>query len=348
MMSPSSSKTDSNLDRRDLVKASAATAAGVLAAGFAVPSAAAQEAKIEAQEHWAMKGPVKLYLYRKRQMGGGQTAKPVLFLVHGSTFSSRGSYDLVVPGRTGYSAMDHFASLGYDVWTMDHEGYGFSSRTAGNSGIQTGVDDLKAALPIVEKVTGKASVLMFGESSGAIRAGAFAVAEPKRVERLVLHAFTYTGENAPEIERRRKQADFYRANPRRPFGMAQVQNIFDRDVAGKADPALVKALADYELKFGDSVPSGTYLDMAVNMPMVDPDAPRLPDLPGAPRARRQRQRRGALPLLPHARGQGQVLRLRAGHDARRRHDRQPPPAALAHHPCVPELPAGALGVRSSR
>ena len=37
--------------------------------------------------------------------------------------------------------MDHFAGLGYDVWTMDHEGYGFSSRTAGNSGIQTGVED---------------------------------------------------------------------------------------------------------------------------------------------------------------------------------------------------------------
>ena len=339
-MSPSSSKSESSLDRRDLVKASAATAAGALAAGFAAPPAAAQEPKIEAQEHWAMKGPVKLYLYRKRQTGGGQAAKPVLFLVHGSTFSSRGSYDLVVPGRTGYSAMDHFASLGYDVWTMDHEGYGFSSRTAGNSGIQTGVDDLKAALPLVEQVTGKASVLMFGESSGAIRAGAFAVAEPKRVERLVLHAFTYTGENAPEIERRRKQADFYRANPRRPFGMAQVQNIFDRDVAGKADPALVKALADYELQIRRQRAERHLSRHGRQHADGGPGAPRLPDLPGAPRARRQRQRRGAIPLLPHARGQGQVFRLRAGHDARRRHDRQPPPPALAHHPCVPELPAG--------
>src|SRR2546430_6068606 len=125
--------------------------------------------------------------------------------------------------------MDHSASLGYDVWTMDHEGYGFSSRTAGNSGIQIGVEDLKAALPVVEKVTGKASVLMFGESSGAIRAGAFAVAEPKRVERLILHAFTYTGENAPEIQRRRKQADFYRGNPRRPLGPGHVQKTFVRD-----------------------------------------------------------------------------------------------------------------------
>src|SRR5262249_61613398 len=111
-------------------------------------------------------------------------SKALLFLVHGSSFSSRGSYDLVVPGRTGYSAMDHFASLGYDVWTMDHEGYGFSSRTSGNSGIQTGVDDLKAALPIVEHLTGKSSVLMFGEASGAIRAGAFAMAEPAPVERV--------------------------------------------------------------------------------------------------------------------------------------------------------------------
>jgi alpha-beta hydrolase superfamily lysophospholipase len=268
-MKPSSPNTsESALDRRDLFKVSAVTAAGALAAGFAAAPAVAQEAKIEAQEHWAMKGPVKLYLYRKRQAGSSN--QPVLFLVHGSTFASRSTFDLVVPGRTGYSAMDHFASLGYDVWTMDHEGYGFSSRTAGNSGIQAGVEDLKAALPLVEQVTGKSSVLMYGGSSGAIRAGAFAVVEPKRVERLILHAFTYTGENAPEIERRRKQADFYRANPRRPFGMAQIQNIFDRDVAGKADPALVKAVADIELKLGDSVPSGTYLDMAVNMPMVDP------------------------------------------------------------------------------
>ncbi len=259
------------IHRRDLIKASAATAAGVLATSLVTPAAAAETRSIEAQEHWVTKGgAVRLYVYRKRDTTGDMSAKPVLFLVHGSTFSSRGSFDLQVPGRTGNSAMDHFAGLGYDVWTMDHEGYGFSSRTAGNSGIVTGVEDLKAALPLVEQVTGKPSVLMFGASSGAIRAAAFAMAEPKRVERLILHAFTYTGENAPEIERRRKQADFYRANPRRPFGRAQVQNIFDRDVGGKAEPALVDALAAFELQFGDSVPSGTYLDMAVNLPMVDP------------------------------------------------------------------------------
>jgi pimeloyl-ACP methyl ester carboxylesterase len=258
------------IGRRDFFKASAITAASATTPGLIGSPATAQAPSIEVEEHWVMKGPVRLYLFRKRQPAIASPATPVLFLVHGSTFSGRGSYDLVVPGRTGYSAMDHFAALGYDVWTMDHEGYGFSSRTAGDSGIQSGVEDLKAALPLVEKVTGKASVLMFGESSGAIRAGAFAMVEPHRVERLVLHAFTYTGENAPEIDRRRAQAEFYKTNSRRPFGIAEVQRIFDRDVTGKTDPIVIQALADFELKFGNSVPSGTYLDMAINLPLVDP------------------------------------------------------------------------------
>jgi pimeloyl-ACP methyl ester carboxylesterase len=194
----------------------------------------------------------------------------VLFLVHGSTFSSRGSYDLQVPGHPDYSMMDRFAGLGFDVWTMDHEGYGRSSRTASNSSIMVGVEDLKAALPVAERATGQSKVMMFGESSGAIRAAAFAVAEPGRVERLILNAYTHTGENAPEIDRRRSQAEAYKANPRRPISRASVQRIFDRDIPGSSEPAVPEALAAYELAFGDTVPSGTYLDMALNLPMADP------------------------------------------------------------------------------
>ena len=257
-----------SLGRREFVQAT--TAAAVAVASGASSSAAAQDGKIEAQEHWAKKGNVDLYLYRKRRVGDGTASKPVLFLVHGSTFSCRGSYDLQVPGRQGYSMMDHFAGLGFDVWSMDHEGYGHSSRTGSHAGIVVGVEDLKAAMPVVERITGRGSVLMHGQSSGAIRAGAFAVAEPARVERVVLDAFTYTGENAPEIERRRKVADQLRANPRRTISLASIQRIFDRDMPGTSDPEVPKALAAYELKFGTEVPSGTYLDMAVNMPMVDP------------------------------------------------------------------------------
>ena len=42
--------------------------------------------------------------------------------------------------------MDHFAKLGFDVWTLDHEGYGRSSKTDSNSDIASGVEDLRAGI----------------------------------------------------------------------------------------------------------------------------------------------------------------------------------------------------------
>ncbi len=224
--------------------------------------------KIVAEEHWVEKGPVKLYVYRKHD--AERSGKPVLFLVHGSTFSSRGTYDLMVDGRGDYSAMEYFAGLGYDVWTMDHEGYGYSDRTDSPSGIMVGVADLQAAIPLVLAKSGRRSLMMFGESSGAIKAGAYANAEPDSIERLMLHAHTHHGRNAPEMERRRGIIDQLRASPRRPFGKAQVDNVFNRDKSGQTDPSIIKALEDFEMKFGNTIPAGTYVDMAVNLPLVDP------------------------------------------------------------------------------
>jgi len=54
----------------------------------------------------------------------------VLFLVHGSSNSSRSSYDLSVPGKPEYSMMNVFAQYGFDVWTMDHDGYAAPARRA--------------------------------------------------------------------------------------------------------------------------------------------------------------------------------------------------------------------------
>ena len=109
----------------------------------------------------------------------GQTKLPVLFLVHGSSVSALPSFDLTVPGAGEYSLMDVFARWGFDVWTMDFEGYGKSTVTAGNSDIASGVADLKAAMPIVERETGQSKFHFMGESSGAIRAAAFAVARTR-------------------------------------------------------------------------------------------------------------------------------------------------------------------------
>jgi alpha-beta hydrolase superfamily lysophospholipase len=194
----------------------------------------------------------------------------VLLLVHGSSVSSRPSFDLTVPGHGEYSVMNTFAQYGFDVWTMDHENYGRSSRTGGNSDIASGVEDLKAGVELIVRETGQSKLHIFGESSGGLRAGAYAMARPERVDRLVLAAFTYKGEGSPTLTERAKQLDYYRTHNLRLRDRAMIRTIFTRDKPGTSDPALAEFVADQELKFGDQVPTGTYLDMTAHLPVVDP------------------------------------------------------------------------------
>lgn len=269
-------KRNGILTRRKILQRAAIGAGASLTASQASAERPEKNAKIWSQEYWAKKntpgGEVSLYMFRKRAAGPkrGENPLPVLFLVHGSSISSRPSFDLTVPGHGEYSVMNTFAGYGYDVWTMDHENYGRSSRTNGNSDIASGVEDLKAGMEVVERETGRSKVHMFGESSGGLRAGAYAMAHPERIGRLALAAFTYKGEGSPTLKQRAKQLDYYRTHNRRLRDRAMIRSIFTRDKPGTSDPALAEFMADQELKFGDQVPTGTYLDMTAHLPVVDP------------------------------------------------------------------------------
>jgi alpha-beta hydrolase superfamily lysophospholipase len=265
--------TEVSILRRDVIKAAGAGLAGSLLAGTGVKAQAPAGDAFWTAEYTARKGDVSLAMYRKRvgAPAPGEPAKPVLFLVHGSSNGAQSSYDLHVPGKGEYSMMNVFARLGYDVWTMDHEGYGKSSRTAGNSDIASGVEDLKAGMPVVARETGRGKVHFYGTSSGGIRASAFAQAQPQSVDRLVLSAYTYKGENAPTLQQRAKQLEYYKTHNTRLRDRAMIESIFTRDgLATSYDIAVAKALADFELQFGDQVPTGTYLDMTSKLPIVDP------------------------------------------------------------------------------
>lgn len=251
-------------------------AATALASG-APAGAAVGDAKIVDGEYWAHKGPVKLYVYRKRLASAPRSAA-LLFLVHGSSMSGRSTFDLSVPNQTNYSMMDAFARYGFDVWTMDHEGYGRSDRTSGNSDIASGVQDLRAAMEVVRNETSMPNAHFFGESSGGIRAAAFAVDHPESVGRLALSAYTWTGKGSPTLANRAKDVDFYRTHNMRPATLELYRSIFTRDKAGTADPAVGDALYAAESKFGGSVPTGTYLDMVTKLPLVDPEKLRVPVL----------------------------------------------------------------------
>ena len=60
----------SPVDRREFVQATTVAAVAV-AAGGGISPAEAQGGKIVAEEHWTKKGPVDLYIYRKRAVGDG-------------------------------------------------------------------------------------------------------------------------------------------------------------------------------------------------------------------------------------------------------------------------------------
>ena len=241
---------DAPLARRTILKgATLGVGAGLVStltaqaqsAGVAQPS----EDAIWSAEYWAKKGDVALNLWRKR-IGApkpGEPPRPPLFLVHGSSNSARSSYDLTVPGKGEYSLMNVFARYGYDVWTMDHDGYGYSGSSGNNSDIASGVEDLKAAMAVATRETGQAKMHFYGTSSGSIRAAAFAQVAPERVDRLVLVAFTYKGSGAPEIANRAKQIEFYRNNPRRKRDAAMIRSIFTRDGhAASYDMAVPEAI----------------------------------------------------------------------------------------------------------
>jgi alpha-beta hydrolase superfamily lysophospholipase len=259
--------------RRAFFKAVAAGVSGtVVPIGFRA-EAAVGGPTIWSAEYWAQKGTIQLNLWRKRAGApqAGEVPLPVVVFVHGSSLSSRTSYDLAVPDGGEYSLMNVFARLGFDAWTMDHDGYGRSGSSGNNSDIASGVEDLRAAVPVLMRETGRSKFHFFGTSSGAIRAAAFAQAQPERVDRLVLVAFTYKGTGSPTLQDRAKQVEFYRTHTRRRRDRAMIRSIFTRDnLVSSYDAAVADAIAEVELKFGEEVPTGTYLDMTANLPLVDP------------------------------------------------------------------------------
>ncbi len=233
---------------------------------------------IRGEEHWTSKGDdVRLFMWNKSADPSGP-AGTILF-VHGSSMASTPTFDLQVPGRSDSSAMDYFAARGFDTWCVDMEGYGKSTKTRDNNApISYGADDCFAAATYIQKLRGKKPLLVYGISSGALRAALFAQRHPEMVKRLALDAHVWTGEGSPTLADRSKRLAEFRAKNRRPIDRAFVHSIFNRDHPGTADDNVIEAFADAILKLDDSVPTGTYVDMCSNLPVCDPEKITVPTI----------------------------------------------------------------------
>jgi pimeloyl-ACP methyl ester carboxylesterase len=221
-------------------------------------------------EHWTKKGDIKLFLWNKPASPKVAAAGTILF-VHGSSMASQPTFDLHVPGRPYSSVMDWFAERGFDTWCMDNEGYGRSDKHRPiNSDISNGADDLAAGSEYILKKTGAKQLLLYGISSGALKAALFAERHPQRVAKLALDAFVWTGEGSPTLAERKKKLPEFLAKNRRPIDRAFVHSVFNRDHPACADEATKDAFADAILTLDDSMPTGTYVDMCSRLPVVNP------------------------------------------------------------------------------
>ena len=199
----------------------------MLAAGLmllALPATAQNRAAISSTDHYtnvvstapSQNGQtVRLYL-RERVKGTPDPNKVVLF-VHGAGTPAEVSFD--VP-YADYSWMAYLADAGYDVFTVDMEGYGRSARPAAmaekcnlneaqralykaaadckptmTSGVTTLASDwtdVGAAVDYVLNLRHARKLNLVGWSQGGPRSAGWAAQHPEKVNRLVLLAPAYS------------------------------------------------------------------------------------------------------------------------------------------------------------
>ncbi len=234
------------------------------------PSAAA------GREHWTESAGQRLFLWEKPATGG-QRRGTILF-IHGSSMASQPTFDLKVEGVPEASVMDWFAAQGFDTWCFDCRGYGRSYK--GEEVVATiaeGAEDAAAASDYI-MARGSGPLLVYGISSGALRAALFAQNHPDRVARVALDAMVWTGAGSPTLEQRRKKLAQWRGATRRPVDRDFLLSIFNRDHPGTVDERFVDPFIEQVLALDDSVPNGTYIDMCANLPVCDPEKISSPTL----------------------------------------------------------------------
>ena len=230
----------------------------------------ASDYNIIGEEHWTSKGDVRLFMWEK-YVDSPENKRGTVLFVHGSSMASQPTFDLQVAGRPFSSAMDWFAARGFDTWCVDMEGYGRSDKNRDiTCDIANGADDLAAASAYIQSLRNNDGFLVYGISSGALRAAMFAENHPQRIARLALDAFVWSGEGSPTLEQRRKKLPQFMDSKRRPIDRDFVYSIFNRDHPGSAADDVIEAFAEAITALDDSMPNGTYIDMCSRLPLVDP------------------------------------------------------------------------------
>ena len=217
-------------------------------------------------EYWTRRGDIPLWMYRKvsvcRRPGAGAAGRVLRARLFGHLYG-------VGSQSRARRILGHerLRPLGYDCWTIDLESYGKSTRNESQFRYRERRRGPEGAR-IVTRETGQQKIHLIGSSSGAFRAAAYAAA-PERVGRIVLGAYTYTGRFADADQARRAGRLLSTNNTRKrdrdmirrsPHATSPARAIQPRRGAGGCRDAVRRP-----------VPTGTYLDMTSNLPIMRPE-----------------------------------------------------------------------------
>lgn len=168
----------------------------LLALGGAALAADAPRVAMEEFMVPAVDPGIRLYVRNKHPEGVSEyPAEKILLYVHGATYPSETTFDLVL---NGMSWMDFIARHGYDVYLVDLRGYGRSTRppemeqpAAAHPPIvrtETAVKDVGAAVDFILKRRGVQKINLLGWSWGTSIMGWYTAQHNDKVHKLVLYA----------------------------------------------------------------------------------------------------------------------------------------------------------------
>jgi len=169
---------------------------------------------------------IEIFVRNKRpaEMRAFRPERTVLF-VHGATYPAHTTFDFAIDGR---SWMDAIAARGYDVYLLDIRGYGKSTRPREmaekpdlNPPIvrtATAVEDIAAVVDFILKRRNIPRLVLLGWSWGTFSTPAYAIANPGKVERLVLYSPIWIGQTG-----RLQQTDLSRIDAYRTVTSEQAQ-----------------------------------------------------------------------------------------------------------------------------
>ena len=180
-------------------------------------------------------------------------------MVHRSSTSALSGFDLVVPEQADTTMMDVFARNGFNVWTMDREGYGKWPRTRATSDIASGVEGVCARRCRCRRAgDGADAVPLHGR---VVRRAAGPLLRDRRAGSCGAHGADGVDlyrQGLADAGQAGRASGVYKTHDRRLRDRAIIESIFTRSRPGTTDPAVGAAVANMELVHGDTVPTGAY------------------------------------------------------------------------------------------